>query len=95
MISQFSVGCSRTINLGNFESLRIEATITFNVPEGAQDDNRFVVLKETAQVELRQLLEDTYRAQHVKRTERRKREPVTSHGYGEQPDRDFDNAASQ
>ena len=34
-ITQFSVGASRTKNLGNFESLRIEATVTVDVPDYA------------------------------------------------------------
>lgn len=59
MISQFTIGCSHTINRGNFESLRVEATLTMTVPEG--DD--LGLLKATAQQELRALLEDTYKAQ--------------------------------
>lgn len=68
MISQFSVGCSRTINLGNFESLRIEATITIDIPEDSNIEN----LRDKAQSELRQLLEDTYRAQHRTNGDKRK-----------------------
>jgi predicted Rdx family selenoprotein len=63
MITQFSVGCSRTINLGNFESLRVEATITVDCPE----DGDFPQMKLAAQTQLRQLLEETYRAQHEDR----------------------------
>lgn len=57
-IREFTIGTSHTLNLGNFESLRIEAQITVNVPEGDFED-----LKRSAQIELRQLLEETYRAQ--------------------------------
>jgi hypothetical protein len=60
VIKEFSVGCSRTINLGNFESLRVEASVTIEVPETGDLQS----LKDAAQVELRALLEDTYRAQH-------------------------------
>ena len=60
MISQFSVGCSRTVNLGNFESLRIEAQVVVPVNEG----NDFAKLKDEAQTELRKLMEQTYREQH-------------------------------
>jgi hypothetical protein len=63
MISQFSIGTSRTINLGNFESLRVEATITVDCPE----DGDFTQMRLAAQTQLRQLLEDTYRAQHEDR----------------------------
>ncbi|HEY2530301.1 MAG TPA: hypothetical protein VGJ20_20585 [Xanthobacteraceae bacterium] len=63
MITQFSVGTSRTINLGNFESLRVEASITIDVAE--TDD--MVQLRSQAQQMLRQLLEDTYNAQHAER----------------------------
>ena len=60
MITQFTVGCSRTINLGNFESLRVEATIRVDCPE----DGDFPQMKIGAQTQLRQLLEDTYKAQY-------------------------------
>lgn len=72
MIKEFSVGCSRTINLGNFESLRVEASVTVAI-----DENKDLhALKGAAQVELRTLLEDTYRAQYGKRMDRMKREPM-------------------
>lgn len=60
MLKEFSVGCSRTINLGNFESLRIEASVTVDV--GEQQD--FGELRAEAQTHLRAMLEETYRAQH-------------------------------
>jgi hypothetical protein len=63
MITQFSIGCSRTVNLGNFESLRVEATLTIDCPE----DGDFPQMKIGAQMALRQLLEETYRAQHEDR----------------------------
>jgi hypothetical protein len=63
MITQFSVGCTRTINLGNFESLRVEASITVDCPE----DGDFPQMKIAAQTQLRLLLEETYRAQHEDR----------------------------
>lgn len=62
MLKEFSVGCSRTINLGNYESLRVEATVTIEV--GEQQD--FGELRAEAQQQLRSLLEETYRAQHKK-----------------------------
>lgn len=62
-ITQFSVGTSRTINLGNFESLRVEASVTLDVH--LEDD--LVAMRSEAQKTLRQLLEDTYNAQHAER----------------------------
>ena len=68
MITQFTVGCSRTINLGNFESLRVEATIRVDCPE----DGDFPQMKLAAQNQLRLLLEETYRAQHADRQDKKK-----------------------
>ena len=59
MIKQFSIAAAHTLNLGNYQSFRIEASLTIEVPEG--DD--FEVLKDKAQSELRRLLEETYRQQ--------------------------------
>jgi hypothetical protein len=57
-ITAFSVGASRTINLGNFESLRVEASVTYELePDGPPLEK----YKDLAQGELRKLLEDTYR----------------------------------
>lgn len=61
-IIEFSVGCSRTINLGNYSSIKVEATVTVEVHEGCD----WGELKEKAQKELRALLEETYRAQYKK-----------------------------
>lgn len=60
MITEIRVGCARTINLGNFESLRIEAAATMQVPEGED----LSIAKANLQSEPRTLMEDTYRAQH-------------------------------
>ena len=59
MIKQFSIAAAHTLNLGNYQSFRIEASLTVEVPEG--DD--FEVLRDKAQTELRRLLEETYRLQ--------------------------------
>jgi hypothetical protein len=59
MIKQFSVGFSRTVNLGNFESARVEAQITIDVDE----DVTFQQQLNAAQTELRLLLEDTWKSQ--------------------------------
>ena len=59
MIKQFTVGCSKTINLGNFQSMRIEAAVTWELLDGED----FEYSKGRAQEELSKLLEDTWRAQ--------------------------------
>ena len=65
MIKSFKVGCARTINLGNYQSLRIEAMIEIEVePEASDNENLWTAHKISAQTELRQLMEETYRAQH-------------------------------
>jgi hypothetical protein len=64
-ITAFSVGTSRTINLGNFESLRVEASVTLDVEADAHSD--LAQHRSEAQKFLRQLLEDTYNAQHAER----------------------------
>ena len=59
MIREFSVSCSKTVNLGNFNSIRVEASLTVAVPEG----DSFEELKRLAQVDLGILLEETYKSQ--------------------------------
>ena len=59
MITEFRVACSHTVNLGDYNSIRIECSLTVAVPEG----DSFDILKDKAQTELRKLLEETYRAQ--------------------------------
>lgn len=61
-IIEFSVGCSRTINLGNYSSIKVEASVTVEVHEGTDWDE----LKVNAQKELRALLEETYTEQYAK-----------------------------
>lgn len=56
MVKQFTVGFSRTVNLGNFESARVEASV---VVENDAD----VEAIEEAQTTLRRLLEKTWEAQ--------------------------------
>ena len=59
MIRKFTIAAAHTLNLGNYQSFRIEAALEIEVPEG--DD--YEVLKDKAQSELRRLLEETYKAQ--------------------------------
>ena len=59
MIREFTIHVGHVLNRGNFESLRIEASLTVAVPEG----DSFDILQDKAQTELRRLLEETYKAQ--------------------------------
>ena len=63
-ITEFRIAASHTLNLGNFESLRIEAQIVVTVPEGGD----YAELKARAQPALRTLIEETYRAQKKGKT---------------------------
>lgn len=63
MIKQFTIGFSRTINLGNFESARVEASVVLEV----EPDHNLELLKDAAQMQLRDLLERTWRAQYKPR----------------------------
>lgn len=58
-IKEITVGFSRTINLGGYESARVEASVTAQIPD-AESYERMV---ETAQRELKYLLEQTWTAQ--------------------------------
>ena len=55
-ISQFTVGSSRTINLGNFESLRVEASVTTDLNDGEHWSDKVG----EAHGALRKLMEETY-----------------------------------
>ena len=58
-VTEFSLGCSKTINLGNYQNIRIEASVTVSV-----DANESLAkASDEAQQELRRLLEETYSAQ--------------------------------
>lgn len=62
MVKEFTIGFSRTINLGNFESARVEASVTVEVTAEMLAKGHQAVM-DASQAELRQLLELTYRAQ--------------------------------
>lgn len=63
MLNEFTIGFSRTINLGNFESARVEASVSIIVAEG--DDT--AQLMSEAQATLRHLLEQTWKQQFSER----------------------------
>jgi hypothetical protein len=62
MIKEFTIGASHTINLGNYESLKIEASITVTPNEGEITEQE----KTEAQSDLRALLVATYNDQRRK-----------------------------
>jgi len=57
---QFTIGFSRTINLGNYESARVEASIVIELNDGDWDTPKIG----EAQKVLRYLLEETWKAQN-------------------------------
>lgn len=67
MIKEFTIGAAHTINLGHYESMRVEASVTVHVTNEDDLDQ----LRNNAQVELRSMLEETYKRQ---RRERKKNE---------------------
>jgi hypothetical protein len=59
-ITEFRVGFCRTVNLGNYESAKIEAAVTVQI----DDLDDLAEVRAEAQLELRALLEETWKAQH-------------------------------
>ena len=69
MIKEFTIGTSHTLNLGNYESIPVEASITVVPPESYADDDRVrAVVDADSQKKLRALLEETFKAQSRKKT---------------------------
>ena len=62
-IVEIRIGAAHTINLGNYESTRIEAGLTISIKEG--DDLN--ALRPQMQATLRSFLEETFKAQQRKR----------------------------
>ena len=60
MITEITVGYGKTKNLGNFESLRIDVSLSAKIQEG--DD--FAAIKKALQVELKQAWQETYNYQY-------------------------------
>jgi hypothetical protein len=58
MIKEFKVAVSHTVNLGNYESMRVEAEVSVDA-EGLE----WETLRQDAQEGLRVLLADTFKAQ--------------------------------
>jgi hypothetical protein len=71
MMKEFTVGAAHTINLGHYESMRVEASVTFSVPEDEETGpGQLDTIRRSAQIELRSLLEETYKAQKRERKQR-------------------------
>lgn len=58
-ITAIHVGVSKTVNLGNFNSIRVEASLTAEPGEGEDPAE----VKGMLQAQLKELIEQTYRAQ--------------------------------
>jgi hypothetical protein len=62
-LKEFSIGFSRTVNLGHYESARVEASVTY-VMEGTQLTENIL---DAAEVELKSLLDTTWKKQYAER----------------------------
>jgi hypothetical protein len=59
MIKEFTVGVGHTVNLGNYESLKVDASVTVNI----EDVDDWETLRQSAQEALSTLLADSVKAQ--------------------------------
>src|SRR5262249_6108074 len=59
-VKEFHVGCSKTINLGHYNSLKVEASLTVAM----DPDEDIEQISARAQKELYRLLEETYQSQY-------------------------------
>jgi hypothetical protein len=67
VLKEFTIGFCRTINLGNFESAKVQASVTFEIGDFGQAQAAHIENVEAhAQRTLRRLLETTYKAQMKK-----------------------------
>lgn len=60
-ITEFHIGCSKLIALPNYQNIRIEASITVSMDDPNESLDH---ASGYAQEQLRQLLEETYKAQY-------------------------------
>jgi len=61
-VTELRLGCSHTVGLPNYSSIKVEASLVVAVEEG----ETLADVSARAQVELRRVLEETYRAQRRK-----------------------------
>lgn len=59
-ITSFTIECAKTINLGNYQNIKVGASVTFSIDPEVES---YVMESERAQDELRRLIEATYKAQ--------------------------------
>lgn len=59
MIREFTVGASKTVNMGNFNSLRVEASVTYTLEEGQEFRDQYTICMH----QLRSMLNDNYKIQ--------------------------------
>ena len=64
-VVEFTVGAGHTVNLGNYNNISIRSELKIAVKEGAD----FAALRAQAQEVLRNMLEETYKAQRRKAPE--------------------------
>ncbi len=60
-IKEITVGGSRTINLGNYNSIRVEGSCTVNLNENEQDEAHLTLAREKALAEVKIQLVDAYK----------------------------------
>jgi hypothetical protein len=65
-ITEFKIGASHTINRGNYESYRVEASVTMSIPQEFSMEE-FYMLKEELNAELRTILIEVERNQRQTR----------------------------
>lgn len=74
-VLDFTIGTTHTISLGNFENIKVEASISVGVPVECTDE-QFFMLRQEAQTKLKEILRETYLAQKRNRTETHRTEPT-------------------
>lgn len=60
-IKEISVSASRTINLGNYNSIKVEGSCTVHIDETEQDDLFIQSAREIAMAEVKTQLVETYK----------------------------------
>jgi hypothetical protein len=71
-ITEIRLGVNRTISLGKYEFIRLDAGLTAAIAE----DDDIAAARAALQVELRAMLEETYRAQMKQRDTAKASEPA-------------------
>ena len=64
MIKQITIECSKTINLGNYNNIKIGGSVLVEVPDDA-DEAAYQQLKQLAHAELRSILDETWKEQRT------------------------------